>query len=177
CANPTGVVFHDEIRKGQPMRNSRLFCVTVLGLLLFAVPRSPGQPDDVGKQLDVAFKQGLAFFRNARYAESIPHFEKALVLVSKLFGAEHANTAAIMNTLAAAHKHSGNLDRALSLFKESLRIRELTKDPKAVATSLNNLGLLYDELGKHELAEPLFLRCLKMEEMRLGKDHRDLSTI
>ncbi|HMF16778.1 MAG TPA: CHAT domain-containing tetratricopeptide repeat protein [Gemmataceae bacterium] len=159
------------------MRNSRLLCVTVLGLLLFGAPRGPAQPDDLGMQLDVAFKQGLAFFRNASYAESIPHFEKAVVLASKLFGAEHANTAAIMNTLASAHKYSGNMDRALSLYKESLRIRELTKDPKAVATGLNNLALLYDELGKHELAEPLFLRCLKMEEMRLGKDHREVATI
>src|SRR5262252_5758338 len=123
--------------------------IAVLGLLLALTPFSSGQQDELRQQLDAAFKKGVAFYSNAQYAESIPHFEKVLTLAPKVFGAEHPNTAGIMNTLGAAYLKSRNSDKALPLFKECLRIREMLKDSNAVAASLNNLAHLYEELGQY----------------------------
>ncbi len=40
-----------------------------------------------------------------------------------------------------------------------------------VALSLNNLALLYDNQGRYEAAEPLYLEALKIFERILGADH------
>jgi tetratricopeptide (TPR) repeat protein len=40
-----------------------------------------------------------------------------------------------------------------------------------VATSLNNLALLYDSQGRYEEAEPLFLQALAIAEQTLGENH------
>jgi hypothetical protein len=40
-----------------------------------------------------------------------------------------------------------------------------------VATSLNNLALLYRSQGKHAEAAPLFRRSLAIMEKALGPDH------
>ena len=46
-----------------------------------------------------------------------------------------------------------------------------------MATSLNNLALLYDSQGRYEEAEPLYLQALKIAEKVLGKNHPNTSTI
>ena len=51
------------------MRSNRIAWVVGLGLLLSVTLPSAGQQDDLRQQLDAAFKKGLAFFRNARYAD------------------------------------------------------------------------------------------------------------
>ena len=40
-----------------------------------------------------------------------------------------------------------------------------------LATSLNNLALLYDTQGKYAEAEPLYKRALEIDEKALGPDH------
>ena len=41
----------------------------------------------------------------------------------------------------------------------------------SVATDLNNLGLLYYNLGEYAKAEPLYKRALGISEKALGPDH------
>jgi tetratricopeptide (TPR) repeat protein len=41
----------------------------------------------------------------------------------------------------------------------------------SVATSLNNLALLYYSQGRYEEAEPLYLKALKIAEQLLEVDH------
>ena len=45
-----------------------------------------------------------------------------------------------------------------------------------MATSLNNLALLYHHQGKYAEAEPLHKRALAFMEKALGPDHPDLAT-
>jgi CHAT domain-containing protein len=45
-----------------------------------------------------------------------------------------------------------------------------------VATSLNNLALLYRAQGNYEAAEPLFQRSLRIRETALGPEHPDVAT-
>ena len=45
-----------------------------------------------------------------------------------------------------------------------------------VATSLNNLTLLYDSQGRYEAAEPLYLQALEMRKRILGEDHPSMAT-
>jgi len=45
-----------------------------------------------------------------------------------------------------------------------------------VATSLNNLAVLYDTQGQYALAEPLYKRSLAIWEKSLGPNHPDVAT-
>jgi len=45
-----------------------------------------------------------------------------------------------------------------------------------VATSLNNLAALYDDIGAYGQAEPLYQRALKIYEKKLGPDHPNVAT-
>ncbi len=49
------------------------------------------------------------------------------------------------------------------------------QDPR-LATSLNNLGLVYDAQGKYTEAEPLYKRSLAIWEKALGPEHPDVAT-
>ena len=45
-----------------------------------------------------------------------------------------------------------------------------------MATSLNNLALLYHTQGQYALAEPLYKRSLAISEKALGQNHPDVAT-
>jgi tetratricopeptide (TPR) repeat protein len=59
------------------------------------------------------------------------------------------------------------------LFQQALAIREKVLPPEHahIASSLNNLGWLYQTQGKYEQAEPLFKRSLAIREKTLGPEH------
>jgi len=44
-----------------------------------------------------------------------------------------------------------------------------------LATTLNNLGQVYDQEGKYEQAEPLYKRCLRISEKIKGPNHPDVA--
>jgi CHAT domain-containing protein/Tfp pilus assembly protein PilF len=62
---------------------------------------------------------------------------------------------------------------AIPLAERALAIREkiLGNIHRDVATSLNNLGLLYKEQGNYQKAEPLYQRALAINEKLLGQEH------
>ena len=49
------------------------------------------------------------------------------------------------------------------------------QDPR-LATSLNNLALVYHEQGKYAEAEPLYRRGLAIQEKALGPEHPNVAT-
>ena len=49
-------------------------------------------------------------------------------------------------------------------------------DHPDVATSLNNLALLYYTQGEYAAAEPLYKRALQIDEKALGPDHPSVAT-
>ncbi len=71
----------------------------------------------------------------------------------------------------------GQYAKALKLY--TLALEEAEKfgptDPR-LATSLNNLALLYDTQGDYAKAEPLYRRSLAIREKALGPDHPDVAT-
>ena len=54
--------------------------------------------------------------------------------------------------------------------------RALGPDHPNVATSLNNLAVLYKTQGRYADAEPLYKRSLAIREKALGPDHPDVAT-
>ncbi len=46
-----------------------------------------------------------------------------------------------------------------------------TEDHPSIATSYNNLALLYSDQGRYTEAEPLYQKALEIAEFSLGVDH------
>ncbi|MEH2367891.1 tetratricopeptide repeat protein, partial [Nostoc sp.] len=59
----------------------------------------------------------------------------------------------------------------------ALRRKLLGEEHPDVASSLNNLALLYDSQGRYSEAEPLYIQALDIFEQRLGVDHPNTITI
>ena len=62
--------------------------------------------------------------------------------------------------------------------KKALEVAEQAVGPEhpAVATSLNNLAILYDQQGQYAQAEPLYKRALAVWEKTLGPTHPEVAT-
>ena len=58
-----------------------------------------------------------------------------------------------------------------------MRRQLFTGDHPDVASSLNNLAVLYDNQGKYNKAEPLYLDALAMSERTLGANHPNTITV
>lgn len=82
-----------------------------------------------------------------------------------------------LNQEARALYSQGNYRQATIIFRQALGVAEKTFGPDhpAVATSLNNLALLYSTQGQYAQAEPLYKRSLAIIEKGLGPDHPNVA--
>ena len=73
---------------------------------------------------------------------------------------------------------TGEYDRAVIIAKKALDVAEKNVGPDhpSVATTLNNLALLYDNQAQYALAEPLYKRALAIDEEAYGPDHPGVAT-
>ncbi len=83
------------------------------------------------------------------------------------------------HTRAGAYAYrQGNYAEAFKQTKAALSAAEAfgPNDPR-LATTLNNLGVIYDTQGKHAEAEPLYKRALAIREKALGPEHPDVASV
>jgi tetratricopeptide (TPR) repeat protein len=78
-----------------------------------------------------------------------------------------------LNNLAGGYDVSGQVDKALPLYEETLRLRraKLGAEHPQSLISLNNLALTYRDVGEHARAEPLFVQLLELQKKKLGPEH------
>ena len=73
---------------------------------------------------------------------------------------------------SAAYRQ-GNYAEAVKQFGAALKeAKRFGEDDTRLATSLNNLALLYEAQGKYAKAEPLYKRSLAISEKALGSETR-----
>jgi tetratricopeptide (TPR) repeat protein len=64
----------------------------------------------------------------------------------------------------------GELDDALSLLWDALRIRKLQQDNVKVSETLNNIGNVHREKQEYELAIECYEECLRIRRAELGNE-------
>ncbi len=101
--------------------------------------------------------------------------QKEIINENKENSQEHAT---ILNNLGGVYKRTGQLEKAESLYKESLDIQKklLIKDDPMLAGILNNLAGIYNLQGQYEKAKPLYEEALTMDTKIFGKDHPETAT-
>ncbi len=73
----------------------------------------------------------------------------------------------------------GKYAEAVPAAAETVKLAEKAfgPDDARIAVYLNNLALLYENMGSYADAEPLYLRAIAIDEKTLGPDHPDLATV
>jgi tetratricopeptide (TPR) repeat protein len=104
-----------------------------------------------------------------RYGDAVGWYEKALAFNRDDLG--------LLNATAVALLDAGQYAKAEPLLQRALTIWEKVLGPEHpdVATSLNNLALLYRVQGQYAKAEPLYQRALTIWEKALGPEHPDVA--
>jgi tetratricopeptide (TPR) repeat protein len=94
-------------------------------------------------------KLALLLGNQRDYAGARPLHERALAMIEKALGPEHAGTAASLNNLALVLQAQGDLAAARPLFERALAIAETTLGPEhpQTAVKLNNLAHLLQAQG------------------------------
>jgi tetratricopeptide (TPR) repeat protein len=121
---------------------------------------------------------GQLYYRQGRYLEAEPLYQKALRLRQHLLDPEHSAVASSLNNLALLHESQGRYAEAEPLLERALSILEqqLGQTHPHVARSLNNLAKLYKSQGRYAEAEPLYERARSILEQQLGPTHPHVAT-
>ncbi len=85
--------------------------------------------------------------------------------------------ASLCNELGSHLIHIGAYSEAQDYLQQALSIRQHVLGPEHpdVASSLNNLAMLYYNQGKYEQAEPLYQQALSIVQHVLGPEHPDVA--
>jgi tetratricopeptide (TPR) repeat protein len=111
------------------------------------------------------------------YAAAADYYRQAAELVERLPTGSVEPLASYLNAWGGASYAAGDyrgaeisLARALAICEQVLGLTH-----PDVATSLNNLAVLYRGQGRYSEAEPLYKRALAIREQVLGTDHPDVA--
>ena len=137
---------------------------------------------------------GNVLHLQGKFAEAEQIHRRALAIRTKVLGQGHPDTATSLNNLANVLFEQGK-DEQLApseararardqvrvytetegLYRSALAIQEqaLGAEHPTIAATLNNLGALLDQSGRHSEAEPLQRRALAVLEKSLGPLHPD----
>ncbi|MGH7737788.1 MAG: FxSxx-COOH system tetratricopeptide repeat protein [Candidatus Tyrphobacter sp.] len=113
----------------------------------------------------------------AEFAEAEWLAARSLAIRETAVGAEHADVAESLESLARLYFRQGRYGDAERLFLRMLAIREkaLGSNDLGVARALNGLALLYDNQGRYAEANALHDRALAIRERVFGPDHADVA--
>ncbi len=106
----------------------------------------------------------------------------ALLVLLLSFSASTAHAQGIewetLNDEVVSLYNQGRYERAIVVARKALEVaaQALGRDHPDVATSLNNLALLYRTQGQYAQAEPLFKRSRAILEKALGPDHPNVAS-
>ncbi len=124
-----------------------------------------------------AFAQSQKLYNENRFREAEAHCREALRLALRVYGENHAQTAAARNNLALLCQAQGKYGEAEPLLQRSVQVYEKVLGPNHpnVALALNNLAILYMVQGKHGEAEPLYQRSLKIYQKVHAPNHPNVA--
>ncbi len=122
------------------------------------------QVGDTRGVIESLFRVGLIHERKGEDAEAFDTYQRAWRMAGDRYPLERSNLA---RHLAYQHQRRGDLDEALELFQESLRLREEAGFELTRAPALTSIGDLYREKKDHERALDYGRRALT-EAQRVG---------
>jgi diguanylate cyclase (GGDEF)-like protein len=126
-------------------------------------------------RMQISYFVGFAHYLLSHDDEAMSAMERALELARAL--EDRSWEARIIGGLGAVHSSFGDNDSAIELLEQSLAIRREIGDAYGIASSLNNLGVTFEEMGSFpERARELLLEANAMF-VDLGSDHGQAASL
>ena len=124
---------------------------------------------------DVLFEARELAWRSGNYPKALGYGEDLIAAAKSEFGEETSEVATALNEHATTLNATGRYDEAEPLYREAMRIAEITigKAHPDYATHLNNLAGLLETTGRYDEAEPLYREAIRIDEITIGKEHPD----
>lgn len=116
---------------------------------------------------------GYLYFLRGSHRDALEHYEKALRIREREYGAGHTVTAATHNDIGRVHLSAGDADAALGYFDRALAIRRQTggRGNPELADSYHALGTAHHAKGQLVQALEHYASALSVREEALGSDH------
>jgi len=104
-----------------------------------------------------------------------PHVRAAI----ERAGADPLQVAALAENVAVAHMYKGEHERALALFRQTLEDREgaVGEDALPLVSSLNNLGIVLEEMRRYDEAIAVQERALGIVAAQVGPRHPNTARV
>lgn len=119
---------------------------------------------------------GAALRSLGRFDQALEAYEKAVEIDRKVLGPDHIDVAKGEYGQAMALDRMGKFDQALALYSDVLRIQwSCGGERQAIASTLNNVGVVLERQGRHEEALLKLAQALEMRIKELGGDHVDVA--
>lgn len=111
------------------------------------------------------------------YDAALECFKNALGQASNLYGQDNSNIVGSLYTcIGAVYQRKGNFEQAMEMYQKSLDMARGAGDETDLATSLNDIGMIYLDTGEYQKALNYLKESLAIRE-RLFADiyHEDLA--
>lgn len=140
--------------------------------------KAPAQRQVDDAQFRAQVDEATQAFQKGDFEATHAAAQRAVAEGTRVYGADHPNTAAAYNLIAAAFLRQGKFSEAEVNFRRVLTAYEkhLGASHENTAAALNNLALVPEKLGDYTGAETLLRRSLAIVEAKLGKQHPDTAT-
>ncbi len=140
--------------------------------------KAPAQRQVDDAQFRAQMDEATQAFQKGDFEGTHAGAQRAAAEGARVYGADHPNTAAAYNLIAAAFLRQGKFSEAEANFRRVLTAYEkhLGASHENTAAALNNLALVLEKLGDYSGAETLLRRSLAIVEAKLGKQHPDTAT-
>jgi tetratricopeptide (TPR) repeat protein len=108
----------------------------------------------------------MAYEAAGRFSAAVALFEETLTLMKVHLSPDHPHTLTTMSGLAGAYRGAGRLAEAVATQEEALKRWQTRRGPRDpfVLRQVGFLADLQSDVGRHDLAEPLFRRFLEVLE-------------
>jgi tetratricopeptide (TPR) repeat protein len=116
---------------------------------------------------------GIACYERGNSGEALALFSKAAQLACEAYGTDHAIVACCLCLFGKTLSDIGQLDRAETVLREALRVRECSLpagDPD-IAVTLHNLAACILQKEAYEESVSLLRRALDIETQAFGATH------
>jgi signal transduction histidine kinase/Flp pilus assembly protein TadD len=105
---------------------------------------------------------GMNSWNSAKYQPALDFFFRAMELNEKLPAKDQLSASIFLNNIGLIYQELKLFDKALEYHLKAYEIRKAQNLVKDIVSSLNNIGICYDESNKPEIAEQYFQEGLKL---------------
>jgi tetratricopeptide (TPR) repeat protein len=131
-----------------------------------------GDHEDVAATL---YSMGFTLHNLEEPEKALDCFKEALTIRKDKLGNDAKEVGDTLNMMGFLQAKRGELDNALTLLWDALRIRKTHRDHVKVSETLKNIGNVHREKQEHDLAVECYEECLRIRRSELGDDHEKVA--